>query len=108
MNQIQLYDQDRTNELIDYPPYQHDQIPIHGQQWRDGKIHPPRKMDAVDWFFCIVLFCAIEALPIGGIIGFWLQGNIIGVVVCLVIPIVVGQMIIIDSWQEANEKRGRR
>ncbi len=57
------------------------------QEHKDGKIHPPQEPSFIDWVFAIIGFLTIEALPVGGIIGFWIVGNIIGYIICIMLAI---------------------
>ena len=102
MNQI--YD-DRTVEIMDYPAQP--RIPIHGQQWKSGKIVVPRKMDAVDWALCAAAILAIMILPIGGIIAFSSQGNIIGAVICTLVLLGLSQAMISCQVRENRGKHAR-
>ena len=57
------------------------------QESKDGKIHPEHESDIIDWIFTIIGFLTIEALPIGGVVAFWIAGNIIGYIICVALAI---------------------
>jgi hypothetical protein len=57
------------------------------QERKDGKIHPEQEPDIIDWIFAIVGFLMIEALPVGGIIGFGMHGIMIGVIICVILAV---------------------
>ena len=59
------------------------------QERKDGKIHPEHEPDIMDWVFYIIGFLMIEALPVGGIVGFCIAGILPGVIICAVLAIVM-------------------
>ncbi len=57
------------------------------QESKDGKIHPEREPDIIDWVFTVIGFLMIEALPIGGIVAFWIAWNFPGFLMSLVLAV---------------------
>ncbi len=62
------------------------------QERKDGKIHPPQEPSLIDWVLAIIGFLTIEALPVGGIVAFWIAGNIIGYIICIILTITLPYM----------------
>jgi hypothetical protein len=62
------------------------------QERKDGKIHPPQEPSLIDWVLEIIGFLTIEALPVDGIVAFWIAGNIIGYIICIILTITLPYM----------------
>jgi hypothetical protein len=70
-------------------PEQSYQVPFLGQEWKDGKIHPIRRMDRVEWGFTIWVCLTFEMIPVMLAIQAWVSYGIVAGLAAALLPLAV-------------------